>query len=146
MVEADVYRVLHHRIRLKLEETEGIALDVEFTGRAFPIEEPRFTRRQGPRMLMDVTRMTQNGRWSGNIRVDGQESASQGDDLFRLGEELVGVNPLSVQRVIAFEVIGFLNSLSAGPSRQDSLHLKDSTSMTRWHRLERRRALDLMGQ
>ena len=80
------------------------------------------------------------------IRVDGQESASQGDDLFRLGEELVGVNPLSVQRVIAFEVIGFLNSLSAGPSRQDSLHLKDSTSMTRWHRLERRRALELMGQ
>ena len=80
------------------------------------------------------------------IRVDGQESASQGDDLFRLGEELVGVNPLSVQRVIAFEVIGFLNSLSAGPSRQDSLHLKDSTSMTRWHRLERRRALDLIGQ
>ncbi|WP_244279395.1 alpha/beta fold hydrolase [Synechococcus sp. UW69] len=80
------------------------------------------------------------------IRVDGQESASQGDDLFRLGEELVGVNPLSVQRVIAFEVIGFLNSLSAGPPRQDSLHLKDSTSMTRWHRLERRRALELMGQ
>ena len=80
------------------------------------------------------------------IRVDGQESASQGDDLFRLGEELVGVNPLSVQRVIAFEVIGFLNSLSAGPSRQDSLHLKDSTSMSRWHRLERRRALELMGQ
>jgi predicted dienelactone hydrolase len=80
------------------------------------------------------------------IRVDGQESASQGDDLFRLGEELVGVNPLSVQRVIAYEVIGFLNSLSAGPSRQDAFHLKDSTSMTRWHRLERRRALELMGQ
>ena len=59
------------------------------------------------------------------IRVDGQESASQGDDLFRLGEELVGVNPLSVQRVIAFEVIGFLNSLSAGLSRQDAVHLKD---------------------
>ena len=31
------------------------------------------------------------------IRVDGQGSASEGDDLFRLGEELVGVNPLSVQ-------------------------------------------------
>ena len=80
------------------------------------------------------------------IRVDGQESASQGDDLFRLGEELVGVNPLSVQRVIAFEVIGFLNSLSAGLSRQDAFHLKDPASMTRWHRLERRRALELMGQ
>ena len=80
------------------------------------------------------------------IRVDGQESASQAGDVFRLGEELVGVNPLSVQRVIAFEVIGFLNSLSAGLSRQDAVHLKDSASMTRWHRLERRRALELMGQ
>ena len=61
------------RIRLKLEETEGIALDVEFTGRAFPVEEPRFTRRQGPRMLMDLTRMTQNGHWSGKLRIDGKE-------------------------------------------------------------------------
>ena len=61
------------RIHLKLTETEGIALDVQFTGRAFPIEEPRFTYRQGPRMLMDCTRMTQNGHWSGTASVDGKD-------------------------------------------------------------------------
>ena len=80
------------------------------------------------------------------IRVDGQGAATEGDDLFRLGEELVGVNPLSVQRVIAFEVIRFLNALSTEPSRQDSFHLTDSASTTRWHRLDRRRAQELVGQ
>ena len=59
------------QIRLTLEETEGIALDVQFTGRHFPIEEPRFTYRQGPRMLIDCTRMTQNGHWQGTLSVDG---------------------------------------------------------------------------
>ncbi len=62
------------KVRLTLKETEGLALDVEFTGRAFPIEEPRFTRRIGPRMLMDLTRMTQNGRWAGSLKIDGTET------------------------------------------------------------------------
>ncbi len=50
---------------------EGIAAELTFTGRAFPIEEPRFTHRIGPRTFMDYTRMTQNGRWTGWIEVDG---------------------------------------------------------------------------
>jgi len=61
------------RVRIALTETEGIALDVSFKGRAFPIEEPRFTYRQGPRMLIDCTRMRQNGHWSGTASVDGAE-------------------------------------------------------------------------
>ena len=61
------------KVRLTLKETEGLALDVEFTGRAFPIEEPRFTRRIGPRMMMDLTRMTQNGHWAGTLKMDGVE-------------------------------------------------------------------------
>jgi hypothetical protein len=61
------------RVRLTLKETDGIALDAEFTGRAAPIEEPRFTRRIGPRMMMDLTRMTQNGHWSGRLAIDGKE-------------------------------------------------------------------------
>ncbi|MEL6244096.1 MAG: hypothetical protein AAFQ85_01965 [Pseudomonadota bacterium] len=60
------------RIHLHLTETEGLALDLSFEGRAFPIEEPRFTYRQGPRMLIDCTRMTQNGAWSGMLRIDGE--------------------------------------------------------------------------
>ena len=50
----------------------GISAEIHFTGRAFPIEEPRFTYRIGPRTYMDYTRMTQNGHYSGWIEVDGQ--------------------------------------------------------------------------
>jgi hypothetical protein len=52
-------------------EGEGIAADLTFTGRAFPIEEPRFTWRVGPRTVMDYTRLTQNGHYTGWIEVDG---------------------------------------------------------------------------
>jgi hypothetical protein len=85
------------RIRLKVEETEGIALDLEFEGRAFPIEEPRFTRRQGPRMLMDVTRMTQNGRWSGKLRLDGQEITVSPETWTGTRDRSWGVRPIGAQ-------------------------------------------------
>lgn len=50
---------------------EGLAADLTFTGRVFPIAEPRFTWRIGPRTVMDYTRLTQNGHYSGWIAVDG---------------------------------------------------------------------------
>lgn len=59
------------RLRVIVEESEGIAADLTFTGRAFPIEEPRFTHRIGPRTFMDYTRMTQNGHYTGWIALDG---------------------------------------------------------------------------
>ena len=66
-----------HKLRL-IVEGEGIAADLTFTGRAFPIEEPRFTWRVGPRTVMDYTRLTQNGHYEGWIEVDGQRIACAG--------------------------------------------------------------------
>ena len=60
-----------HRLRV-IVEGEGIAADLTFTGRAFPIEEPRFTWRVGPRTVMDYTRLTQNGHYEGWIEIDGK--------------------------------------------------------------------------
>jgi hypothetical protein len=60
-----------HKLRL-IVEGEGIAADLTFTGRAFPIEEPRFTWRVGPRTVMDYTRLTQNGHYCGWVEVDGK--------------------------------------------------------------------------
>jgi hypothetical protein len=58
---------------------EGIAADITFTGRAFPIAEPRFIWRVGPRTVMDYTRMTQNGHYQGWIAVDGvRETLGEG--------------------------------------------------------------------
>jgi hypothetical protein len=58
-------------LRIIIDAHEGISADLTFTGRAFPVEEPRFTRRIGPRTFMDYIRMTQNGHWIGWIEVDG---------------------------------------------------------------------------
>ena len=62
------------KLRL-IVEGEGMAADLNFIGRAFPIEEPRFTWRVGPRTVMDYTRMTQNGHYEGWIEVDGRREA-----------------------------------------------------------------------
>jgi hypothetical protein len=59
-------------IRLIVENHEGISADLTFTGRSAPIQEPRFTRRNGSRMFMDLTRFTVNCRVTGWIEVDGK--------------------------------------------------------------------------
>ncbi len=58
-------------LRICVTAHEGISAELTFTGRSFPVEEPRFTRRIGPRTFMDYTRMTQNGHWRGWIEIDG---------------------------------------------------------------------------
>jgi hypothetical protein len=61
-----------HRLRLDVAASaSGLAAELVMTGRAAPIEEPRFTRRVGTRTLMDVTRLTQNVDWSGWVAVAG---------------------------------------------------------------------------
>jgi hypothetical protein len=63
------------KLRVRVELHDGIAAEVTFIGRSFPIEEPRFVHRIGPRTFMDYTRMTQNGHYEGWIEVDGQREA-----------------------------------------------------------------------
>ncbi len=45
------------------------------------------------------------------IRVEGQINQAEGKDLFNLGESIVGYHPLSVQSLLAFEIITFLEIL-----------------------------------
>ena len=57
------------RIRV---DGEAWKADLVCEGRSFPIQEPRFTKRNGPRVEMDFTRFTQAMRWSGWIEIDGK--------------------------------------------------------------------------
>ncbi len=65
-------------VKLTIADHDGIAGELTFTGRAEPVQEPRFTRRQGPRLFMDVTRFTQNCRVQGWVSVDGKRQEYQG--------------------------------------------------------------------
>lgn len=60
------------KLRFVAEEHDGIAADLTITGRAFPIEEPRFMRRVGTKGFLDYTRLTQNGFWEGWVSIDGR--------------------------------------------------------------------------
>ncbi len=48
-----------------------LSADLTAVARHTAIEEPRFTRRQGPRAFMDYTRATQNVAWQGEISSRG---------------------------------------------------------------------------
>lgn len=53
-------------------EHDSVSADLTFEARASAIEEPRFTSRSGPRIVMDLTRFTQHGAYSGTVRAGGK--------------------------------------------------------------------------
>lgn len=80
-------------LRVTLAGAEGLACELTFEGRAFPIEEPRFTIRNGPRLFMDYTRATQNVRVSGWTEVDG-ERRTTGADWTGTRDRSWGIRPV----------------------------------------------------
>jgi hypothetical protein len=59
-------------VRLMVENHDGISADLIFESRSEPVQEPRFTRRNGARLFMDLTRFTVNARVTGWVEVDGR--------------------------------------------------------------------------
>jgi hypothetical protein len=82
-------------LRLVVEDTEGIGADLTFTGRHFPIEEPRFMYRFGPRAFMDYTRLSQATRVSGTLRLDGS-TIELGDGACGLRDRSWGIRPIGL--------------------------------------------------
>ncbi|HIF63132.1 MAG TPA: hypothetical protein EYG16_02720 [Deltaproteobacteria bacterium] len=61
-------------MRLLVSPNEaGIEGELVYSARTANIEEARQTMRRDGRVIMDATRFTQWGRWSGSLRVDGRE-------------------------------------------------------------------------
>jgi hypothetical protein len=62
------------RLRVWCDDSDSdLTFDLTFEGSHPPFEEPHFLRRAGPRVVMDYTRLTQTGRWTGTLRV-GEET------------------------------------------------------------------------
>jgi hypothetical protein len=78
------------------DNDSGIRADLTFDARHAPIEEPRFTRRQGPRMFMDYTRMTQNGAWSGTLSYNGAETRLDPAQVRGTRDRSWGIRPVGV--------------------------------------------------
>ena len=61
-------------LRIVLEETEGIAMDLRWRG-LFPVvqEQPHLMRAGGLRPTLDAQRFAQLGSWEGSLVIDGEE-------------------------------------------------------------------------
>lgn len=82
------------KLNIKVDAPEhGIKADLTCTGRHFPIEEPRFTRRNGPRIMMDVTRLTQNVSWEGFIEIAGKRHEITPSKFFGTRDRSWGIRP-----------------------------------------------------
>ena len=78
------------------ENPHGIEAELLFRARARPVEEPRFTYRQGPRTLMDYTRLTQNGAYDGFIALKGKRIAIARDKVQGTRDRSWGVRPVGL--------------------------------------------------
>ncbi|MGH3562290.1 MAG: hypothetical protein ACRDTN_10975, partial [Mycobacterium sp.] len=61
------------RLRVVLEETEGIAVDLSWAGLFDVVQEQPHILRSGNRVTLDAQRFAQLGTWSGRIAIDGDE-------------------------------------------------------------------------
>ena len=83
------------RLRITISENEyGIKADLTFNARAAVLEEPRYTRRIGPRVMMDSTRMTQNGCYTGWIEVAGDRVDVTPDIWMGTRDRSWGIRPI----------------------------------------------------
>ena len=85
-------------LRITIDENEyGISADLTFNARAIVLEEPRYTRRIGPRVMMDSTRMTQNGCYTGWIKVKGEKVDVTPDVWMGTRDRSWGIRPVGAQ-------------------------------------------------
>lgn len=74
----------------------GLSGSLKAVARHAPIEEPRFTRRNGSRTLMDYTRLTQNIEWQGEILYEGQTITVTPERFRGTRDRSWGIRPVGI--------------------------------------------------
>ena len=82
------------RLRLVLEETEGIAFDLTWQGSFAPVQEQPHVLRAGNRITLDAQRFAQVGTWEGTLLVDGEETAVTPDTWVGTRDRSWGIRPV----------------------------------------------------
>jgi hypothetical protein len=82
-------------LQIRIESNEfDISGNITFTGRVKAFAEPRFRYITGNRTLFDYTRLTQNGTYSGRLKVKGKEITLTNDQFFGTRDRSWGVRPI----------------------------------------------------
>ena len=83
------------KLRVCVEEKEkNFSVDLTFSSRFEAMQEPRMTIKSGPRVTMDSTRMTQHGRWKGNISFQGKQINVHPDTYLGSRDRSWGIRPV----------------------------------------------------
>jgi hypothetical protein len=82
-------------LRLRVADNEiGVRAELQFDARTVAVEEPRFTRRSGTRVMMDATRFTQWGTWQGFVGVEGERIEVDASQVLGTRDRSWGVRPV----------------------------------------------------
>jgi len=82
------------KLRLVVEETEGIAADMTWEGSFDVVQEHPHVMRQGHRITLDAQRFAQVGTWEGTISVDGEEISLSRDRWVGTRDRSWGIRPV----------------------------------------------------
>ncbi|MEJ7833835.1 MAG: hypothetical protein WKF79_13030 [Nocardioides sp.] len=82
------------RLRVVLEETEGIAMDLMWEGSFDVLREQPHLMRAGSRVTLDAQRFAQVGSWSGMLAVDGEDIVVTPDIWVGSRDRSWGIRPV----------------------------------------------------
>jgi hypothetical protein len=86
------------RLAFRMDDpATGIRADLTFRARFAAIQEPRFTRHSGTMLVMDSTRMTQNGTYEGWIEADGERIAVSPDGWWGTRDRSWGIRSVGMR-------------------------------------------------
>ncbi len=83
-----------HRLRITLEETEGIAADLTWNGLCDVVQEQPHLMHQGNRLTLDAQRFAQLGSWSGHLEIDGERIPVDPDTWIGSRDRSWGIRPV----------------------------------------------------
>ena len=83
-----------HRLRITLDETEGIAADLTWNGLCDVVQEQPHLMRQGNRVTLNAQRFAQLGSWSGYLAIDGEEIKVSPDTWIGSRDRSWGIRPV----------------------------------------------------
>lgn len=82
------------KLRLVLEETEGIAMDMTWEGSFDVLQEQRHVMRAESRVTLDAQRFAQVGTWEGTLSIDGDDIAVTPDRWLGTRDRSWGIRPV----------------------------------------------------
>jgi hypothetical protein len=82
------------KLRLTLDETEGIGFDLTWEGSFDVLQEQPHVMRAGSRVTLEAQRFAQVGTWSGSLLVDGEEITVTPDRWVGTRDRSWGIRPV----------------------------------------------------